>query len=61
MQDTRNAANTARETEHQWLADLADGQDVWCTFAQRPARTADGFCQFCGNTNHVAISQASEV
>lgn len=40
------------ETNAQYLADLADGEWVWCGFADREARTADGFCQFCGSTEH---------
>lgn len=37
---------------HLYLADLADGEWVFCDFADQDARTADGFCQFCGSTNH---------
>lgn len=39
----------------EYIADLANGKDVWCTWAQKPARTADGFCQWCGSTKHDAI------
>jgi hypothetical protein len=29
-----------------------DGRTVWCSFAQQEAHTNDGFCQFCGATDH---------
>lgn len=29
-----------------------NGREVWCTFAERLARTNDGFCQYCGSTDH---------
>lgn len=44
--------NTPREQIDEYIADLADGDDVWCDFAERVARTADGHCQFCGKTDH---------
>jgi hypothetical protein len=33
---------------------LNDGPRVYCDFAECEARTADGFCEFCGRTNHPA-------
>lgn len=45
-------ASTPREQVYEYLADLAEGDDVWCDWASKPARTADGFCQFCGSTQH---------
>lgn len=29
-----------------------DGREVWCDFAERIAMTNDGFCQYCGSTDH---------
>lgn len=29
-----------------------NGREVWCDFADQPALTNDGFCQFCGSTEH---------
>lgn len=43
---------TEQEQRWQYFADLAAGQWVWCPFAEKEARTADGFCQFCGKTDH---------
>lgn len=37
-----------------YLTDLANGEWVYCDFAQKDARTAQGFCQFCGSTKHKA-------
>lgn len=31
---------------------LAAGTWVWCDFVDQLARTADGFCQWCGSTEH---------
>lgn len=45
-------ANSPREQVYEYVADLANGADVWCDWADKPARTADGFCQFCGSTKH---------
>jgi len=45
-------ANTPREQVYEYVADLAEGEDVWCDWAAKVARTADGFCQFCGSTEH---------
>lgn len=45
-------ATTPRDQMAEYLADLAEGEDVWCDFAERVARTADGHCQFCGKTDH---------
>lgn len=44
--------NTPREQLAQYVQDLADGADVWCDRFKEIARTADGFCQFCGRTDH---------
>jgi hypothetical protein len=30
-------------------------QRVYCDFANKVARTADGFCEFCGQTTHPKI------
>lgn len=29
-----------------------NGVAVWCDFAEREAYTNDGFCQYCGDTDH---------
>jgi len=35
---------------------LWQGEVVFCDWSDRPARTADGFCEWCGSTEHVALS-----
>jgi hypothetical protein len=32
-----------------------DGVEVYCTFAEQPASTNAGHCQFCGKTDHKPI------
>lgn len=39
-----------------YVSDLAAGIWVWCDFVNQEARTADGFCQFCGSTGHTPMS-----
>jgi hypothetical protein len=34
-----------------------DGVEVWCTTFNQPASTNDGFCQFCGATDHAEPTQ----
>jgi hypothetical protein len=50
-------ARTEREQRYRYLSDLAVGEWVWCTFAKKEARTADGFCQFCGSTGHKKVKR----
>ena len=39
-----------------YLSDLAAGTWVWCDYTNQEARTADGFCQFCGKTDHTPMN-----
>lgn len=32
------------------------GAEVFCTFADQPAWANDGFCQYCGRTDHEPIA-----
>lgn len=34
-----------------------DGIEVWCDRAGQRAMTNDGFCQFCGSTEHERTSR----
>lgn len=52
--------NTPRAQEAQYVRDLAAGQDVWCDWADSVARTADGFCQYCGRTDHSPYNPAED-
>lgn len=38
-----------------YAAALAAGTDVFCDFADRPARTAEGHCEFCGSRTHAKL------
>jgi len=42
-----------------WARELQTGQVVHCDFAGREARTADGFCEFCGSTAHQPAEQVN--
>lgn len=35
----------------------SEGSEVFCTFADRPAWLNDGFCQFCGDTEHKPLTR----
>lgn len=39
-------------TSSPYLRHLAEGTWVYCDFVKQEARTADGFCQYCGSTSH---------
>jgi len=36
------------------------GQEVFCDFADQRAMTNGGFCQYCGKTDHVPVTQEAE-
>ena len=53
-------AQTIREEQAQYQRKLREGETVWCDFAEREARTADRFCEFCGSTEHQTQDDGSD-
>lgn len=48
---------TPVDVQVQYNEDLARGSWVWCSFAKKEAKTANGFCFYCGSTDHELIKR----
>jgi hypothetical protein len=52
---SRNAANVIDQIGI-YQAQLNAGPTVHCTFVNKPARTANGFCEHCGAKDHRPVA-----